>query len=290
MEIFPKQFNAFISFLTLSLLLLSCNKTERECHNLVIEMIGKDIIMPSSFKYTVENMIIPYDYYDPDYYIITYVDSSRCTSCSLKLKNWTLVIDELNSLTDKNIGLITIINTKNHKNIAKIVTKYDFKHPIVIDSTNLFYSQNNLPKYFNEHTFLTDNSNKIIAIGNPVTNPKIKELYKEIILSDSDNRYKSPLTSIEYSINLGIIKQFEDPTKTIYVKNNDSITYTLEKIITSCDCVSVTPESSNIHPNDSIKLQLSILDSIPGYFNKDIDVFVKEKKSAIHIKLQGFII
>ena len=31
------------------------------------------------------------------------------------------------------------------------------------------------------HTFLLDKSNKIIAIGNPIHNPKIKELYLKII-------------------------------------------------------------------------------------------------------------
>lgn len=33
----------------------------------------------------------------------------------------------------------------------------------------------------NFHTFLLDKDNKVLAIGNPIHNPKVKELYLKII-------------------------------------------------------------------------------------------------------------
>lgn len=40
---------------------------------------------------------------------------------------------------------------------------------------------NNFPSDMSFQTFLLDEDNKVVAIGNPVHNPKVKELYLKII-------------------------------------------------------------------------------------------------------------
>lgn len=47
-----------------------------------------------------------------------------------------------------------------------------------------FNKLNKLPPYPMFQTFLLDKNNRVIAIGNPIHNPKVKELYLKIILGD----------------------------------------------------------------------------------------------------------
>lgn len=56
-----------------------------------------------------------------------------------------------------------------------------FSFPVCIDEEDRVNKLNNFPKEMAFQTFLLDNDNKVIAMGNPILNPQIKELYLRII-------------------------------------------------------------------------------------------------------------
>ena len=103
-------------------------------------------------------------------------------------------------------------------------------HPVAVDRNNTFGLLNNLPKKVEYHTFLLDSDNRVLAIGNPVLNPKIKELYKRIILNDENNVVQ--FEKIE-SRALGVL-HCNDTISTIFtIPNYDSIAYHIQAVIPS---------------------------------------------------------
>lgn len=56
-----------------------------------------------------------------------------------------------------------------------------FKYPVCIDKEDSLNKLNNFPHNMAFQTFLLNKNNKVMAIGNPILNPKIKELYMKII-------------------------------------------------------------------------------------------------------------
>lgn len=56
-----------------------------------------------------------------------------------------------------------------------------FTYPVCLDLGNKFYNANKIPDDMMLQTFLLDKDNKIIALGNPIHNSKIKDLFLNII-------------------------------------------------------------------------------------------------------------
>ena len=56
-------------------------------------------------------------------------------------------------------------------------------HPdkVMCDKDNKFKIKNNIPKDFMLKTFLLDKTLKIVLVGNPIHNAKVKELYVKYI-------------------------------------------------------------------------------------------------------------
>jgi len=62
-----------------------------------------------------------------------------------------------------------------------LLNREDFTYPVFIDETNSIDSLNHFPQQPEFQCFLLDGDNKVVAIGNPASNSRIWELYKEII-------------------------------------------------------------------------------------------------------------
>ena len=57
-----------------------------------------------------------------------------------------------------------------------------FNYPIILDTLGHFAKLNpHLPKNKALHTFLLDENNNVILVGNPLHNKKIKEMFYRIV-------------------------------------------------------------------------------------------------------------
>ncbi|MFI3306556.1 MAG: hypothetical protein R3Y68_08625 [Rikenellaceae bacterium] len=64
-----------------------------------------------------------------------------------------------------------------------------FDYPIIIDSIGEFERLNpHLPKNKAMHTFLLDENNNVVLVGNPLNNPKIEKMFKEIVEEKLDEK------------------------------------------------------------------------------------------------------
>ena len=106
-----------------------------------------------------------------------------CSFNSSKNKfEWNQLLKEF---PNKNkMALIFIISTKDSVTIAKTNQwkhLHKFIYPIFYDIKNTFNDMNKFNDDPMFQTFLLDQNNKILLIGNPIYNAEIKTLYQNIL-------------------------------------------------------------------------------------------------------------
>lgn len=64
----------------------------------IAELIGKEVVIPENIIYRVQDIPIDNPLENADYRIVTYIDSTGCTSCRMKLNTWREIISEFKSM------------------------------------------------------------------------------------------------------------------------------------------------------------------------------------------------
>ncbi|MCQ2973338.1 MAG: hypothetical protein MJ211_00850 [Bacteroidales bacterium] len=173
------KFYSLISFVFILCLLFSCNNKQNYI-NLVNEWSNKTIKLPNLIFTKLGTDTIEYNS-NNELKILFYIDSTGCTNCKMRLTDWNNFFSYIDAKTNNRCAKLFIINPKNKKNeIREIHTNLRmayFEHPVVIDQKNEIFNLNSFPPEEYLHCFLLDSSNRVILIGNPVQNPKIKDLY-----------------------------------------------------------------------------------------------------------------
>lgn len=188
-----KIFLYFIILCCVILSPLSCGNSHDK-NNSYIETIanltGKRIVFPESLhpistlnthNNTASNIIAR------NYKIIAYYGKGGCTSCRIKLKKWAQYIESLYPDNDTIVTrLIIIIPTEEERKI-KYLAKYDnFNYEIMVDTDEKFRNINNISSNPYLNSYLLNNNDEIIAVGNPINNKKIGNLYRKLITKGTD--------------------------------------------------------------------------------------------------------
>jgi hypothetical protein len=169
----------FIWALLLILLTISCkNKNNQYVSDWVKEWQNKEIVFSDSlvFAHYAEDTV---DYKIPEneYKIIVYVSSSECTSCMLQLSAWKLFLHDIDSVTHRNIPCLFIVNPPRILDLIVLLELAEWEIPVCVDMNNDFAVINKIPVNANFHTFLLNEQNRVVLIGNPMQNIEIAKLY-----------------------------------------------------------------------------------------------------------------
>lgn len=278
---------------TLTCLLFSCNNSrENEVALSLEEWIGKELIIPDDLIYIIKEDTVSYDIYSSNYKIFTFIDSSQCTSCSLKLQQWANIMEEFSILTEEGVNLIMILSPSNEADAHLALYRSGFKYPVSFDRERSVKRLNALSSDNLFHTFLLDADNRIVAVGNPATNPNVKKLYKNIIAEKVPTNFQSiPLISVSAaSRQLGIVKPNKGINEKFYLSNIGLDSLCIIQIVPSCDCAVIKPSQYIIPPNEDIAVTMSFqTDSVDGRFYKTADIFFEKYINPIKIKTEGFV-
>ena len=87
----------------------------------------------------------------------------------------------MHKLSSSAIRLETI-----HERIKKLIYRHCSHlcsgHQVIYDYNGLLNKKNQFPTYpYPLHTFLLDRNNKVLAIGNPINNESIRNIFDKII-------------------------------------------------------------------------------------------------------------
>ena len=160
----------------------SCGESSDKARiqSIVEEWQGKQIVLPEVMTDFMTGDTI--DLSDRDFTILTYVDSTGCTGCKMKLALWKEYLDSLNSKTDIDLNFVFIVNTVDSLALKRLLNMYAYNNYVFLDFHDKVNSVNKFPQESSCQTFLLDRNRKVLAIGNPVLSSKIGYLYNSIIL------------------------------------------------------------------------------------------------------------
>lgn len=284
--------NRLYTFISLGLSIFSlnsCNSRLSEQRDAVAALVNTEIVLPNDISCSIMGEPVKFDIADADYTIISYIDSSDCMQCKMKLFSWNHVINELKSAEDVEVKFLMILNSPQTQNIDNIIKQENFWHPISFDSIGAFEAANSLPKSNIYHTFLLDGENRIIAVGNPAINPKIRQLYKNIIYSESPYNHDSLLCN-DRALNFGVVNIGDTIRKRFELVNNSECVRTIQELVTSCDCTTVTAESDSILPGKNNMVTITyVADSLTGAVSQYVDIFYIENESPERLTIYGYV-
>lgn len=277
----------------LFVVLCSCQNTRKDEITLLIkEWEGKEIIFPSNLEFTIQGMsnVKPLDE-NSDYKIVTYVDSMGCTSCKLRLLLWKKLISEIDSLSQSSVSFYFFFYPKKRTELYSILRRDDFNYPVCIDDKDTFNKLNHIPKNDQFQTFLLDKKNKVIAIGNPTNNLKLKDLYIKIIkglaLDNEEKVIKTKVNIDESTVSLGNFDWQKEQRVTFSLKNTGNELLVIEGVNTSCGCTTVEFEKEPIRSGGSLDLHIMYKADHPEHFSKTITVYCNAESSPIKLTISG---
>ncbi|MCZ2664423.1 DUF1573 domain-containing protein [Bacteroides fragilis] len=274
------------------LLFVSCQNSDKSrIARMIDEWDGKEIIYLDDLVFTTMGEdTAKWFLKDSRYTIVTYADSIGCMGCKLKLPAWKDFISYLDSVSDHAVKVIFILHPRDEKEMAHLIKYNNFLYPVCLDTNDSFNKINKIPSNLAFQTFLLDNKNKVIAIGNPIHNPNVRTLYLNLILSagicESRNLIQTKI-SLPETIDMGAFDWSEEKEATLIIRNIGAVSLAVENIVTSCGCTSVEYSRKPVSVKDSLVIKVKYKAESPGYFNKDIAIYCNVPSSPVHVKLSG---
>lgn len=279
-------------YLCVVFLCCSCKEYRKEKINCLIrEWNGKELIFPMHSVFTIQGRdTVDVNISNFQYKIVTYIDSTGCTSCKLQLPRWKRFINEVDSLVKGSVIFLFYFHPQNAKEIYYITQRDNFMEFISIDDADEFNRCNNIPNESTLQTFLLNSENRVLAIGNPIYHPKVKELYLEII--DGNKSLPSYLSLTEISISQKIIdcgsfNGSESKKCEFKIKNIGHDNLVIHDVITSCGCTKVEYSKVPINVGDETIITVFYEAEEKGYFKKTIDVYCNIAASSIQLTICG---
>lgn len=270
----------------------SCKESEKDkIARLVEEWEGKEIFFPAHSIFTIQGKdTVNISLADANYKVVTYIDSVGCTSCKLQLPRWKQFMQEVDSTMNNNIPFAFYFHPKDMKELRYITRRDAFTYPVCFDEKDDFNALNHFPSEMTFQTFLLDKDNKVVAIGNPVHNPKVKELYLRVLTGDKSQKAKTPITKVSLeatSIDFGSFPQQEKQERKFTLVNTGEDLLVIYDVISSCDCTKVNYSKEGIRPGEKTELTITYEAEKAEHFSKTVTVYCNANNSPLRLKITG---
>lgn len=160
-----------------------------------------------------------------------------------------------------------------------------------MDETDRLNSINQFPTRDDFQCFLLDKDNKVVYIGNPVYNPRVREMY----LSRTSTGNHTVTTPSRYTViqvdqtdfDLGALERGNATKITASIRNVGEVPLVVQDIRASCGCTTIRYTKEPIVPGSSLKVEITYNAEDRGYFNKTVSVYGNMNSSPLIIRLTG---
>lgn len=274
--------------------LVSCGFGESRGGSAVLtDFVGTKIKMPRYKEYLLQGDTIAYDFDDADYKIVTLINASSCVPCEMKPSLWTEIINELKGACDVDVNFVMVLHAKDSERIREYLIREKFPHPFVVDGDELFYEYNDLPRSYACRTFMMNRDNEIMAMGNPMTNPDVRNLCRRLIEDGCGENYDiRSLSSLckSNSRSFGVCRGGDVVSALFQLDNRYDNEVSVKLLLPSCDCTSACVDRDTIPPHGCALLEVKCLtDSMQGSFRQYVDVFIRESDVPTRLVIHGYI-
>lgn len=278
--------------LCVCLLVASCGESEKErLSRLVSEWEGKEILFPTHSTFTIQGKdTVDFDFRDADYKVVMYIDSVGCTSCKLQLHRWKQLVAEVDSLTNGSVPFLFYFHPKDMKELRYLTRRDGFTYPVCFDEQDEINRLNQFPSVMDFQTFLLDKDNKVVAMGNPVLNPNIKDLYLEVISRKPKSKPTDYVTSVSVNqpvIDFGTFSKEEKREASFLLTNTGKGLLVIHDITTSCGCTRVTYNKEPVRFGGTLEVKVTYEAEQAEYINKSILVYCNAENSPLRLTIKG---
>lgn len=273
--------------------LFSCQESDKQrLTRLVQEWDGKEVVFPERSVFTVQGRdTVDFRWEASPYRIVTYVDSIGCASCKLQLPKWKQLIAETDSLFGKGkLAYVFFFHPKDLRELIYLTRRDAFTYPVCFDREDAFNRLNRFPSEMSLQTFLLDRDNRVVAVGNPVHNPKVKELYLNIVGGKSSAKVETKQTTAllsEREVNFGSFPMAEKQERIVRLKNTGNVPLVIHGVDTSCGCTRVEYSKLPVRPGEEAKLLIVYEADEAGHFRKTVDVYCNTADAPLCIVVTG---
>ena len=269
-----------------------CQESREEAMlRLVQEWSGKEIKFPSRSVFTIQGKdTVDFEFKDADYKVVTYIDSVGCTSCKLQLHRWKQLVAEVDSLTDDSVPFLFYFHPKDMKELRYLTRRDGFTYPVCFDEQDEINRLNQFPSVMDFQTFLLDKDNKVVAMGNPILNPNIKDLYLEVISRKPKSKPSGHVTSVSVNqpvIDFGTFSKEEKREASFLLTNTGKGLLVIHDITTSCGCTRVTYSKEPVRPGGTLEVKVTYEAEQAEYINKSILVYCNAENSPLRLTIKG---
>lgn len=272
----------------------SCRKKAKvEIANIVNEWTNREIKFDDSYIFTrLGKDSIYYSIPKTKYKVLIYTDSIGCIGCNLRLPQWMEWMKQIDSISNNKVPFLFFIHPKDEVDLLIMLQRQNFNVPVCIDKNNSLYKLNHFPSNVMLQTFLLDEHNKVLAIGNPMHNPKIKELYMDVIFNkqktfDTEERKYTKIRIDKKCIDLGVFDWKKQKSCEFILTNIGQGLLVVDNVTTSCGCTAVEYSKAPVQPGKDLILKVKYVAEHPEYFNKTITVYCNEIDSPIRLNISG---
>ena len=274
----------------LILVLLSCQNNKKEdIIGLINDWKGRSIHFPSISSFTIQGRtVVEHSHEGAKYKILSYVDSIGCISCKLHLVRWESFIKEVDSISDT--PFLFYFHPKDVGELKYILLRDNFSYPVCIDKNDTLNKMNHFPDNMAFQTFLLDKENKVVALGNPIHNPRVKELYLDIIQGKQQLEDKAAITVVEVpetTLSLGSFPWEEEQKASFTLKNVGEQPLHIEGVTTSCDCTTVEYAKAPVPPGATLTLLVKYRAEKPEPFYRAITIYCNTPNAPLELEITG---
>ena len=160
-------------------MLISCNKENRVIEE-VKRLQGANISFIDGYKYDCpDSSLSESACLQSKIKMISYWEDFSCTPCACKvLLKWEQSFREK---IGPDVKYVFIVNSKKNIELISELRKSGFSLPILSYSDKSFGTVNKLNVLARNKTFLLDDNNRIVVVGEPFGNDKLWDVYIEAI-------------------------------------------------------------------------------------------------------------
>ena len=235
------------------------------------------------------------DFSNTDFTILTYIDSAGCTGCLMKLPLWNKFLYSLDSITaaDTEINAVIVVNGKDNRELSYIIKRDDYQYHVINDINDSLQRINRFPDNPMFRSFLLDKHNCVVAIGNPVYNHAVADLYRSVIsgcrtFSKSGSQMIA-VNNTKYSI--GDVSLGECRTCNFLLYNESDSIVTIKDIVSSCHCTEAIVSDSIIPSGVHFPIQITFReDSVIGDFIRTVNIFYHGFENPTILEISGTVI
>lgn len=280
-----------ISFLVSIFIIIACqDKKNKEAVSFVKQWMGKEILFPKNSIFTIRGVdTIDFAFNSFDYKVVSYIDTTGCVSCQLKLADWQQFINEVDAASSTHIPFIFYLFSKNVEDLLVDFRREAFDYPVCLDEKDEFNRLNKLAKSRVLRTFLLNKENKIVAIGNPIENSNVKRIYLKLLTRKEQKAFTFQ-TKVELSsqeLDFGTFPKEEQRVRKVFFKNIGNKPFVIYDVVTSCSCIKVDYSKVPVYPGSTLTFTITYDANKSGYFNKSLKVYSNMEESPVHLIVKG---